>query len=141
MRRVGLDSLLLSDSDITRWSFGKFVLFFFYVFIYLCLAALSHCCFPWTSSNCSKQKLPFFVGCKLLVVVSIVMEQDAWAPAAVMCEPRHTGLVALQHVESSWMRDQTRILCIGKSKFAFFWYQVCVETTVKLPRILLLYLI
>lgn len=64
------------------------------------------------------------------------------------CEHRYMGsavvahgLVALQPVESLWMRDQTCILCIGKSKFAFFWYQGCVEITVKLPRILLLYLI
>ena len=34
-------------------------------------------------------------------------------------EPRlqslwHMGLVALQHVESSWPRDRTRVLCIGR---------------------------
>ena len=26
----------------------------------------------------------------------------------------HTGLVAQQHVESSWTRDQTHVLCIGR---------------------------
>ena len=26
----------------------------------------------------------------------------------------HTGLVAQQHVESSWTRDQTHVLCVGR---------------------------
>lgn len=90
------------------------------VFIYLCLAALSHRCFPWTFSNCGKQKLPFFVGCRLLLVVaSTVMEQDAWAPAAVLCEPRHTGWVALHAACGIFVNE-------GSTPYPLHWkVQIC----------------
>ena len=57
-------------------------LFFFLIFIYLLLSALSlHCCL-WAFSNCDKSGLLFVVGCSFLIsVASLVMEhglQGAW---------------------------------------------------------------
>ena len=48
----------------------------------------------------------------LIVVASLVAEhglQGVWAQYLW-----HTGLVALQHVESSWARDQICVPCIGR---------------------------
>ena len=111
--------------------------------------ALGHRCFPWTFSVAASRSYSFVVCRLLLAVASIVTEHrcrgssscDVVSTGAWAQQLWHTGLVALQPVESSWMREQTCILCIWKSKFSFFWYKGCVETTVKLPRILLLYLI
>ena len=64
----------------------------------------------------------------LIVVASLVAEhglQGVWAQYLW-----HTGLVALQHVESSWARDQTRVPRIGR--------QIPIQRTTKAVPILLL---
>ena len=107
------------------------------IFYFQILVALGLCCCLWASSSCgewglllvgvcgcSQQRLPG-AGHRL---------QSVWASVAVSQKlgscgsqaPEHTGLVvathrlysmgsvALQHVKSSWSRDQTLVPCFGR---------------------------
>ena len=62
------------------------------------------CCVP-VFSSCSEQGLLFIVVCKLLIAVVCLTAEHGL---------RSYGLVATQHVGSPWIKDRTRILCIGR---------------------------
>ena len=104
------------------------ILFFFY-FIYLFWAALG-LCFAWAFSSCSEWGLLFIVLCRLLIVVAslaVVHRLQAhglstWAhrPQSQAQQLWPTNLVAQQHVESSWSRDQTHVPCIGRQILIHF---------------------
>ena len=71
-------------------------------------------------SSCSKWGLLLMAVLWLLVAMaSLVAEQQglqALGAAVVAAQARRcsAGLVALQHVESSWTRDRTCVPCIGR---------------------------
>lgn len=116
MRRVGLDSHYFQISDMTRWSFKKFVFFLniFYWLIYvwlhwvivafheLPLVAAGRSCSPSWGAGFSSWWLPLLRSRGARAPAAAVLWAGAWAP-----QLWHTGLVAQQHVESSWMRAQT----------------------------------
>ena len=71
--------------------------------IYLFLAALGLCCYVWAFSSCSEQGLLSSHVQELLLSWSMGSRvnqlQQLWC----------LGLVALWHMESSWIRGQTRV--------------------------------
>ena len=102
----------------------------FYLFIYvwlfwifaalhrLSLVAASRCyCGPQCVSFSLRQRLLRMTGsrragfrsCSLQTQWLWLLGSRAWAQ-----QLWYMGLVALQHVESSWARDQTRVPCIGR---------------------------
>ena len=52
------------------------------------------------------------LGLLFIAVASLVAEHRLWVRE--LQQLWHTGLVALWHVESSWIRGQACILCIGR---------------------------
>ena len=108
--------------------------FFKKVSVYLFLAVLGLCCctdFPLAAAN-GGYSLAVVRGL-LIMVTSLVAEHrlsNARASVVAACELRSysplgsraqqaqqlwpLGLVALQHVGSSWLKDQTRVSCIGR---------------------------
>ena len=59
------------------------------------------------------QDLLFLVVLRFLIAVaSLVAEHRLWVRE--LQQLWHTGLVALWHVESSWIRDRTPVSCIGR---------------------------
>ena len=93
---------------------------YFYLFIYLSLAALGLCCCTLAFSSCGKLGLLFFAVRGLLIAVaSLVAErglQQLWlAGSRVQAQQLwHTGLVAPWHMGSSQHRDRTHGPCIGR---------------------------
>ena len=70
---------------------------FIYLFIYLFLAALGHCCCTWAFPRCGQKGLLFIAVCGLLVVVaSLVAEHGLQA-----CGLSSWGSRALEHRLSS----------------------------------------
>ena len=77
------------------------------------MAALGLRCCSQAFSSCGKRGLLFIVVCGLLItVVSLVVEHGLQARR--LQQLWRTGLVALRHVGSSRIRDQTRVPCIGR---------------------------
>ena len=64
-------------------------------------------------SSCGRQGLLFVAVHRLLIAVaSLVAEHRLWVRE--LQQLWHTGLVALWHVESSWIRDRTHVPCTGR---------------------------
>ena len=94
------------------------LLFLCYLFVYF----KSHFIYFWLHwglccvrafSGCSKQGLLFVAVHRLLIAVaSLVAEHRLWVRE--LQQLWHTGLVALWHVESSWIRDRTHVPCTGR---------------------------
>ena len=126
-----------------------FVLFVcLFLFIYLCLVVLGLCCFPQTLSLVAASRCYFGSRCvsfslwQLLLWITgsrrmgfsscsrwtqwlWLLGSRAWAQ-----QLWYMGLVALQHVESSRARDQTRVPHIGR--------QVLIHcTTREVPELML----
>ena len=88
--------------------------------LYLFLAALElHCC-TWAFSSCGERRLLFIVVWRFVMAVGLpcweawaldtwALVVEAWQAQQLQC----TGLAALQHVGSSWTKDQTCVLCTG----------------------------
>ena len=88
------------------------IFFILFYFIYLFLAALGlHCC-TQAFSSCGERRLLVAVRRLLLAVASLVAEHELQARG--LQQLWHTGLVAPQHVGSSWTRDRNCVPCIGR---------------------------
>ena len=115
-----------------RWAFCVFSKCFRYIpsvehsliknciyFIYLFLVALSlHFCVG-AFSSCSKWRLLFLAVQGLLTVVAFSVAENRLSNCgsralAQAQELQFMGAVALQHMESSWTKDWTRVPCIGR---------------------------
>ena len=80
----------------------------------VCLSffARSPCCLQ-AFSSCGEQGLLLAAVHRLLTAVaSLGAEHRLWMHRVQQLW--HTGLVALQHVETSWTRDWTHVPCIGR---------------------------
>ena len=90
--------------------------------------------FAWASSGCGEWGLLFVAVHGLLFVVAsrqspgsrrsdfrscgpLAQQLQFMGSRAADSELCHMGLVAPQHVESSWCRDQTQVPCIGRQIF------------------------
>ena len=79
----------------------------YFLFIYLFLALLRLCCCIGACFSCSKRGLLFAEVHGLLIAVA--SRCRAWPLRAWVSVVWHMGLVPLQHVGSSWTRDQTHV--------------------------------
>ena len=59
MRRVGLDSHYFQISDMTRWSFNKFVFFLKIVYLFMYVWCIGSSLLSMNFLSCGKQKLLF----------------------------------------------------------------------------------
>ena len=65
--------------------------------------------------DCSLPSLLFFIA--LCIYSAVLRPRCSTWDLLLQCTLLHswpTGLAALQHVESSWTRDRTRVPCIGR---------------------------
>ena len=105
--------------------FLKFFFFRCFFFFFFNLAALGlHCCL-WAFSSCSEQGYSLFVELGLLFAVASRCRAQALREAGFStCSWRvlehrlrswwYMSLVAPRHVESSQIRDRTRVPCIDR---------------------------
>ena len=108
------------------------------------MAALGILCCTWAFSSCSEQRLLWVSECGLLTHCSGLFWSTGFSSGGVWAQQLWwVGLVALQHVGSSWTRDQKRVPGIGRlpttgppGKFTSDPYWDC--STVFLLKILIL---
>ena len=77
------------------------------------MVTLVLCCYARAFSGCSKWEV-LSRGHMQVSHCSGFTYWGAWALGSRLQQLWLMGLVALQHVESSWTRDQTHVLCIGR---------------------------
>ena len=103
----------------------KFLLFYYSFFkIYFWLHWVFDA-FAQTFSSWSEWGLLFTVVCGLLIVTAVffwLWSTDSRHSGLNSCSMQapslwYTGLVASQHVESSWTRNRTSVCCIGRWTF------------------------
>ena len=122
---------LILQSEIS-FSLNPYINYPFFLFMYLFLAVLCLCC-TWAFSSCSEQRRATLVAIHglLIAMASLVVDhrlqvcrlQSLWHEGSVVADCGlqnegstviHMNLVAAQHVEFSWTRDQTCDPCIGR---------------------------
>ena len=82
-----------------------------YVFI-LFVAVLGPHCSVWAFSSCHEWELLSSCGAQTFHYLHLLQSVDCRAHRLQLL--RHSGLVALRHVESSWTKDRTYVLCTGR---------------------------
>ena len=109
MRRVGLDSHYFQISDMTRWSFNKFV-FLFKNCLFIYVWCIGSSLLSMNFLSCGKQKLLFLVVFRLLVAVaSIVMEHRCTGSSS--CGVVSTDTWAQQLWHTAWLLCSLWNLC------------------------------